>query len=141
MNITDNQEKIKVTVSTQEKDGKYYAVLQYKDESGKKQYKWKATKIKAEKGNKKAILALKAYDLNIAQYIAKYAVSMGGVDIIVFTAGVGENQKNRRMGICNHLRFMGLELDAKKNEVRSEEKENEIILEVKKKNHQNTYIK
>ncbi len=48
---------------------------------------------------------------------------MGGVDVIVFTAGVGENQKNRRMGICNHLRFMGLELDAKKNEVRSEEAE------------------
>ncbi len=77
----------------------------------------------AEKGNKKAELALKAYDLNIAQYIAKHAVSMGGVDVIVFTAGVGENQKNRRMGICNHLRFMGLELDAKKNEVRSEEAE------------------
>ena len=53
MNITDNQEKIKVTASTQEKDGKYYAVLQYKDENGKKQYKWKATKIKAEKGNKR----------------------------------------------------------------------------------------
>lgn len=77
----------------------------------------------AEKGNKKAELALKAYDLNIAQYIAKHAVSMGGVDVIVFTAGVGENQKNRRMGICNHLSFMGLELDAKKNEVRSEEAE------------------
>lgn len=53
MNITDNQEKINVTVSVQEKDGKYYAVLQYKDENGKKQYKWKATKIKAEKGNKR----------------------------------------------------------------------------------------
>ena len=53
MNITDNQEKINVTVSVQEKDGKYYAVLQYKDENGKKQYKWKATKVKAEKGNKR----------------------------------------------------------------------------------------
>lgn len=53
MNITDNQEKINVTVSVQEKDGKFYAVLQYKDESGKKQYKWKATKVKAEKGNKR----------------------------------------------------------------------------------------
>lgn len=52
MNITDNQNKINVTVSVQEKDGKYYAVLQYKDENGKKQYKWKATKVKAEKGNK-----------------------------------------------------------------------------------------
>ena len=52
MNITDNQNKINVTVSVQEKDGKFYAVLQYKDENGKKQYKWKATKVKAEKGNK-----------------------------------------------------------------------------------------
>lgn len=77
----------------------------------------------AKEGNKRAELALKAYDLNIAQYIAKYAVSMGGIDVLVFTAGVGENQKNRRMGICNHLAFMGLELDANKNEVRSEEME------------------
>ncbi len=53
MNITDNQNKINVTVSIQEKDGKFYAVMQWKDESGKKQYKWKATKVKAEKGNKR----------------------------------------------------------------------------------------
>ncbi len=52
MNITDNQNKINVTVSVQEKDGKFYAVMQWKDENGKKQYKWKATKVKAEKGNK-----------------------------------------------------------------------------------------
>ena len=77
----------------------------------------------AKEGNKRAELALKAYDLNIAQYIAKYAVSMGGVDVIVFTAGVGENQKYRRMGICNHLKFMGVNLDEEKNEVRSEEAE------------------
>lgn len=44
---------IRVTSSLQEKDGKYYAVLQYKDNKGKKQYKWKATKVKAEKGNKR----------------------------------------------------------------------------------------
>ena len=77
----------------------------------------------AQEGNARATLALKAYDLNIAQYIAKYAVSMGGIDVLVFTAGVGENQKNRRIGICNHLKFLGLELDEKKNEVRSEEAE------------------
>lgn len=52
MNITDNQEKINVTVSVQEKQGRYYAVLQWKDANGKKQYQWKATKIKAEKGTK-----------------------------------------------------------------------------------------
>lgn len=44
---------IRVTSSLQEKDGRYYAVLQYKDNQGKKQYKWKATKVKAKKGNKK----------------------------------------------------------------------------------------
>ncbi len=52
MNITDNQEKINVTVSVQEKQGRYYAVLQWKDRNGKKQYQWKATKVKAEKGKK-----------------------------------------------------------------------------------------
>ena len=74
-------------------------------------------------GNKRAELALKAYDLNIAQYIAKYAVSMGGVDVIAFTAGVGENQFNRRMGICKYLEFLGVELDENKNMIRAEEAE------------------
>ena len=77
----------------------------------------------ATKGNKRAELSLKAYDLNIAQYIAKYAVSMGGVDTIVFTAGVGENQKNRRAGICKNLEFLGVKIDDAKNEIRGEEVE------------------
>lgn len=46
-------EPIRVTVSLQEKDGRYYAVMQYKDHNSKQQYKWKATKVKAEKGNKR----------------------------------------------------------------------------------------
>lgn len=75
----------------------------------------------ADKGNERAKLALKAYDLNIAQYIAKYIVSMGGVDNIVFTAGVGENQKNRRAGICKNLEFLGIKIDSEKNEVKGEE--------------------
>lgn len=77
----------------------------------------------ASNGNEKAALALKAYDLNIAQYIAKYIVSMGGVDTIVFTAGVGENQKYRRAGICKNLEFLGVKIDETKNEVRGEEAE------------------
>ncbi len=72
-------------------------------------------------GNERAALALKANDLNIAQYIAKFIVSMGGVDNIVFTAGVGENQKNRRAGICKNLEFLGIKLDDAKNEVKGEE--------------------
>lgn len=77
----------------------------------------------ASEGNEKAELALKAYDLNIAQYIAKYMVSMGGVDNIVFTAGVGENQINRRAGICNNLEFLGVKLDETKNQIKGEEVE------------------
>ena len=77
----------------------------------------------ASEGNEKAELALKAYDLNIAQYIAKYMVSMGGVDNIVFTAGVGENQINRRAGICKNLEFLGVKLDVAKNQTKGEEVE------------------
>lgn len=72
-------------------------------------------------GSERAKLALKAYDLNIAQFIAKYMVSMQGVDNIVFTAGVGENQFNRRSGICKNLEFLGVKLDEEKNQIRGEE--------------------
>jgi len=68
-----------------------------------------------QNGEHKSILALQAYDLNIAQYIAKYAVSMGGLDYIVFTAGVGENQSIRRSNICNNLKFLGVNIDEEKN--------------------------
>lgn len=56
MGITTNlyiDTEIGVTVSLQEKDGRYYAVMQYKDRNGKQQYRWKATRVKAEKGNKR----------------------------------------------------------------------------------------
>ena len=58
----------------------------------------------------------------VASYIAKYAVAMNGVDYIVFTGGVGENQINIRKGICQKLAFMGAEIDEEANQVRSEEK-------------------
>ena len=74
-----------------------------------------------ENNNEKAILATKAYDLNIAQYIAKYAVSMGGIDVIAFTAGIGENQIKRREGICKNLEFMGVKIDTINNNSRGEE--------------------
>ena len=77
----------------------------------------------ADEGNKKANLARNAYCYNVAQYIAKYAVSMNGIDAIIFTAGVGENQVNIRKSICEHLKWMGVELDIEANNVRSEEKE------------------
>ena len=77
----------------------------------------------ADEGDKKAILARNAYCYNVAQYIAKYAVSMNGIDAIAFTAGVGENQVNIRKCICEHLKWMGVELDLEANNVRGEEKE------------------
>lgn len=77
----------------------------------------------AEEGNKQAILARDAYCYNVAQYIAKYAVSMNGIDAIAFTAGVGENQINIRKCICEHLTWMGVELEEQANQVKSEEQE------------------
>ena len=78
---------------------------------------------KVAEGDERATIAIKNYNYTVAQYIAKYAVTMGGIDAIVFTAGVGENQINIRKGICEHLKFMGVELDLDKNNVRSEERE------------------
>ena len=75
----------------------------------------------AKAGNPRAILAEKMYFYRIKKYIGAYAVALGGVDIIVFTGGVGENQGSARWAACEGLEFMGVKLDAKKNEVRGEE--------------------
>lgn len=75
-----------------------------------------------DKGNKRAALALKNYSYLVAQYIAKYAVTMGGIDIISFTAGVGENQIKVRKSICDYLKFLGVEIDDERNNIRGEEK-------------------
>ncbi len=72
-------------------------------------------------GDKKAELALKHYKYAVAQFIAKYAVSMQGIDVITFTAGVGENQSGVRKGICDYLKYMGVEIDDEKNKVKGEE--------------------
>ena len=68
-----------------------------------------------DKDNKRAILALEHYKYIIAQFIAKYAVSMQGIDVITFTAGIGENQARVRKGICDYLKFLGIEIDDEKN--------------------------
>ena len=73
-------------------------------------------------GNERADIAMKSFKYAVASFIAKYAVAMNGVDAIVFTGGVGENQIKIREGICNQLAFMGVEIDPEKNNVRSEEK-------------------
>ena len=69
----------------------------------------------------KAHIAIELFTKSIAQFIAKYAVSMGGIDLVVFTGGIGENQINIRKKICNYLKFMGLEIDEEVNNVRGEE--------------------
>ena len=68
-----------------------------------------------DKDNKRAILALEHYKYIIAQFIAKYAVSMQGIDVITFTAGIGENQARVRKGICDYLKILGIEIDDEKN--------------------------
>ena len=75
----------------------------------------------ANAGDERAQLALDMYFYRIKKYIGAYAAAMGGVDIIVFTAGVGENQIGMREAVCNGLEFLGVKFDAKKNNVRGEE--------------------
>jgi len=70
-------------------------------------------------GNKVADRTVDSYCYIVAQTIVKYAVSMQGIDVITFTAGVGENQFNIRRRICEYLKFMGVELDKELNHVRS----------------------
>ena len=74
-----------------------------------------------DEGNERAKKALEYYKYTVAQFIAKYAVSMQGIDVITFTAGVGENQVRVRKGIIDYLKFMGIKIDDERNKVKSEE--------------------
>ena len=65
----------------------------------------------ANEGNERAVLALKMYAYRVKKYIGSYAAAMGGVDAVVFTAGVGENQTGLRADICWGLEFLGIEID------------------------------
>ncbi len=67
-------------------------------------------------GNKMAKLALDNYHYLIASYVARCAVAMNGVDVITFTAGVGERGKDSRAAICEKLEFMGVKLDKQANQ-------------------------
>ena len=69
----------------------------------------------------RAVLAENMYFYRIKKYIGAYAAAMGGVDVIVFTGGVGENQANARSGSCEGLEYMGVKIDLEKNKVRGEE--------------------
>ncbi|MDE7109873.1 MAG: acetate kinase [Muribaculaceae bacterium] len=72
-------------------------------------------------GNEKAALALDMYEYRILKYIGAYTAVLGGVDIIVFTGGVGENQIGTRERICKQLAFMGVTFNEEANKVRGEE--------------------
>ena len=75
----------------------------------------------AEKNDHAGIRALDTFIYRAAKYVGAYTAAMNGVDVICFTAGVGENGPNTRKGICNYLGYLGVELDDKANEVHGEE--------------------
>ena len=76
----------------------------------------------AEKDDPAGIRALKTYIYRAAKYVGAYTAAMNGVDVICFTAGVGENGPNTRKGICDYLDYLGVKLDDAANEVHGEEK-------------------
>ncbi|MBO3142691.1 acetate/propionate family kinase [Dermatophilus congolensis] len=69
----------------------------------------------AAKGNKAAALALDAFHYRVAKYIASYCVALGGLDLLVFTGGIGENSDVTRADIIKQLGFLGLEIDPSTN--------------------------
>ncbi len=73
------------------------------------------------KGEPKALLAEKMYFYRAKKYVGAYAAALGGVDVILFTGGVGENQASFRKGVCEGLEYMGVKLDLEKNKIRGEE--------------------
>lgn len=77
----------------------------------------------ASKGNERATLALDVFNYRVREMIGAYAAAMGGVDAVVFTAGLGENAIETRLDICKGLEFLGIELDAEKNNVRGKARE------------------
>ncbi len=75
----------------------------------------------AAEGNTRAALALDMFSYGVKKYIGAYAAAMGGVDAVIFTAGVGENDAQQRMAIADRLEFMGIKMDADANNVRGKE--------------------
>lgn len=76
----------------------------------------------ADAGNEDAKLALDMWQYGIKKYIGAYAAAMGGLDTLIFTAGIGENDGLGRWKICEGLEFLGIKLDPEANKVRGEEK-------------------
>jgi acetate kinase len=83
---------------------------------------FRVIELESYEDNERAKIAMESFNYSIASYIAKYAVAMKGVDYIIFTGGIGENQINIRKGICEKLTFMGVDIDVDANNMRGEEK-------------------
>lgn len=71
--------------------------------------------VGAEEGDEKCKVTLDVWAYGVKKYIGAYAAAMGGLDAIVFTAGIGENDKRSRASVCEGLEFLGVELDPEKN--------------------------
>jgi acetate kinase len=76
---------------------------------------YRAVEEEAQNGNKKAQTALDVYHYRIKKYIGAYAAALGGLDLLVFTGGVGQNSVNARKEICSELEFLGIQLSEKQN--------------------------
>ena len=74
-----------------------------------------------EQGNKQAALAVEVFEYGVKKLIGSYAAAMGGVDAVIFTAGVGENGGGNRANITAGLEFMGIKIDPEKNKIRGQE--------------------
>ena len=75
----------------------------------------------AGKGDAKAALAREKFAYEVRKYVGAYAAAMGGADAVIFTAGVGENDKGIRAAVCQGLEYMGVKLDDAANDVRGKE--------------------
>ena len=75
----------------------------------------------AKEGNEACKLALEKFYYEVAKYVGAYAAALNGIDVLTFTAGVGENGITTRQAICDYLGFMGVKIDPEKNNVRGKE--------------------
>lgn len=69
----------------------------------------------SNKGDERSMLAIKMFDYRIKKYIGAYAAAMGGIDLLIFTGGIGENSDQTRSGVCEGMEFLGIELDEQIN--------------------------
>ncbi len=75
----------------------------------------------AEKGNKRAALAIEMQRYQILKFVGSYVAAMNGVDVIAFTGGIGENDPELREYVCENLSFLGIKIDSEKNKLRGRE--------------------